>query len=376
MKTTSQQCFKTPNHLCTWQSTNCERCKKAVFFNQRLNRMPEYRCAIQKQIEGQQLGEMEINQRTFDAVQSTTCQFFVARVEEPEVLDFSKGESLVKDEIPETSANGFANENANEMQTETKVQPKAEPTTIEELIKGGYPVQIMSPEMYRQPQMDLWAKGRPMLHNIREKAFKDEVKDGVREMLDTFTWQENMQIAFVPLIISKIAWWYAEKAIQYCVDNRISVTKKLSRAIKEMRVRYVDELRKDLDLRHINHVERQALMFIEENQKDFLIFELQVSQAIKTEYPTMPDEMLRKDALCGIMMVEFLKRHNGMMDEIIAAKMGQSTSITSPHMIALETLLDAYMPEGFKIKNTRQIDLCLNVLENRVRAIDFQVVGD
>lgn len=375
MKTTSQQCFKTPNHLCAWQSNNCDRCKKAVFYNQRLNRMPAYRCAVQRQIEDQQLGEMEINQRTFDAVQSTTCQFFVARVEEPEVLDFSKGESLVKKDVLKEPANEFANGNANEVQTKTKAQPKTEPTTIEELVKGGYPVQVMLPEMYRQHQMDLWTKGRPMMHDIHEKAFKDEVKDGVREMLDAFTWNENMQIAFVPLIISKIAWWYAEKAMQYCVDNRISVTKKLSRAIKEMRIRYVDELKKDLDLRHINHVERQALQFIEECKKDFLIFELQVSQAIKTEYPTMPDEMLRKDALCGIMMVEFLKRHNGMMDKIIAAKMGQSTSITSPHMVALETLLDAYMPEGFKIKNTRQIDLCLNVLENRVRAIDFQVVG-
>lgn len=367
MKTTSQQCFKSASHLCTWQGNNCERCKKAVFFNQRLNRMPNYRCAVQKQIEGQQLGEKEVNQRTFDAVQSTTCQFFVARVEESEVLDFSKGESLVKAEEPETSAN--------EMQTETKVQPKAEPTTIEELVKGSCPVQVMPPKMCQQ-QMDLWMKGIPMMPDIREKAFRDEVKDGVREMLETFTWQENVQIAFVPLIISKIAWWYAEKAMQYCVDKRISVTKKLSRAIKEMRARYVDELRKDLDLRHINNIERQALQFLEENQSHFFIFELQVSQALKTEYPTMSDEMLRKDALCGIMMIEFLKRHNGMMDKTIAAKMGQSTSITSPHMVALETLLDAYMPEGFKIKNTRQIDLCLNVLENRVRAIDFQVVGD
>ena len=357
MKTTSQQCFKTASHLCAWQSTNCERCKKAVFFNQRLNRMPEYRCAVQRQIEGQQLGEMEISQRTFDAVQSTTCQFFAARVEEPEVLDFSKGESLVKAEEPETSANGSANENANEMQTETKVQPKAEPErkpTLDELLKKNVPPHLQD----------------------QEKIFKDSVKEGARQMLETFTWQENMQIAFVPLVISKIAWWYAEKAMQYCADHRISATKKLNRAIKEMRAKYVDELRKDLDFRHVNHVESQAMRFISEYPKDFIIYELQVSQAIKTEYPTMPDEDLRKDAWCGVMMVEFLKRHNALMDKVIAAKIGQSNSITSPHMVGLETLLDAYMPEGFKIKNTKQIDLCLKVLENRERAINFQVVGD
>ena len=71
-------------------------------------------------------------------------------------------------------------------------------------------------------------------------------------MLETFTWDENMMIAFVPLVISKIAWWYAEKVMKYCADHRISEVKKLGRAIKEVRTKYIDDLRKDLDFAHIN----------------------------------------------------------------------------------------------------------------------------
>lgn len=89
---------------------------------------------------------------------------------------------------------------------------------------------------------------------------------------------------------------------------------------------------------------------------------------------TMEYQDMRTDAWCGVMMVEFLKQHNRAMDKIIAEKMGASTSITNPCMVSLATLLDAYMPAGFKIQDTRQIDLCLRVLANKVREIDFEVV--
>ena len=101
MKTTTQQCFKSAYDLYLWQSANCEQCKKSVCYNQKLKRMPQYRCAVQQQIEGQQMGENEVNQRTFDAVQGKKCQFFAPKVEQVEILDFSKGESICRDEAPQ-----------------------------------------------------------------------------------------------------------------------------------------------------------------------------------------------------------------------------------------------------------------------------------
>lgn len=70
---------------------------------------------------------------------------------------------------------------------------------------------------------------------MSEARFKELARRDAQTMLDTFTWEENMMIAFVPLIISKVAWVYAEKALKYCADNRISEFKKLGRSIKELR---------------------------------------------------------------------------------------------------------------------------------------------
>ena len=105
MKTTTQQCFHDGMKMMVWQEKNCFNCAKAVFYNQRLKRMPQFKCAVQKQIEGQANGEMEINQRTFDAVQNKECPFFKSKfvkeeTDKAEILpvrnDFVKGQSLVK----------------------------------------------------------------------------------------------------------------------------------------------------------------------------------------------------------------------------------------------------------------------------------------
>lgn len=367
MKTTTQQCFKSAYDLYLWQSANCEQCKKSVCYNQKLKRMPQYRCAVQQQIEGQQMGEDEVNQRTFDAVQGKQCQFFVPKVEQPEILDFSKGECVVVKEEPKP-------------EPEPMEQPKEAPKpTVHDAtllrMSMGKNIPIEELEAAEKRMFEAIAKNGtlpPMLH--KEMEFRKQVKDDTQKMLETFTWDENMMIAFVPLVISRIAWWYSEKVMKYCADHRISEVKKLGRTIKEVRTKYIDELRKDLDFAHINNVERQAMQFVEEYKRDFQIFQLQVNAAIKREYPDMEYIEMRTDAWCGVLMVDFLKQHNNAMDKIIAAKMGQSTSITNPRMVALAGLLDAYLPAGFKIKDTKQIDLCLRVLANMVRNIDFEVV--
>ena len=366
MKTTTQQCFKSAYDLYLWQSANCEQCKKSVCYNQKLKRMPQYRCAVQQQIEGQQMGESEVNQRTFDAVQGKQCQFFVAKVEQPEILDFSKGECVVVKDEPKP-------EPPQEQPKETPTPTVHDATLLRMSMEKNIPIEELEAAEKRMFEA-ITKKGAlpPMVS--REMDFKQQVKDETRQMLETFTWDENMMIAFVPLVISKIAWWYAEKVMKYCADHRISEVKKLGRTIKEVRTKYIDDLRKDLDFAHINNVERQAMQFVEEYKRDFQIFQLQVNAAIKREYPDMEYQDMRTDAWCGVMMVEFLKQHNRAMDKIIAEKMGASTSITNPCMVSLATLLDAYMPAGFKIQDTRQIDLCLRVLANKVREIDFEVV--
>lgn len=368
MKTTTQQCFKNAYALYVWQERNCQKCKKAVCYNQKTGKMPQYRCAIQRQIEGQQLGDVEINQRTFDAVQESTCKYFVPDAEQPEILNFSKGKSFVTAGVCPATVT----------KTQPVIQDKKskgrihDATLMHMAIENNIPISDL--EEAEKRMFETISKKGFMPPIFDEVRFRQQMRNDTQKMLDTFTWQENMMIAFVPLIISRIAWWYAEKVMKYCADRRIQDVKKLGRAIKDLRQRYIDDLRKDLDFKHINNVETQAMKFIDECSKDFQLLWFQVNGAIKKEYPDMPYSDMRTDAWCGVLMVDFLKRHNTEMDKIIAAKMGQSTSITNPHMASLATLLDAYLPQGFVLKDERQqIELCIRVLANRIRMIDFEL---
>lgn len=97
---TTEPCFNSDKGLMMWQEKNCLQCKKAVWYNQRLQRMPQYRCAIQKQIEAQAAGEKEINERTYKATRSNVCPMLKGKEVEKQathnVLDFSQGQSMVE----------------------------------------------------------------------------------------------------------------------------------------------------------------------------------------------------------------------------------------------------------------------------------------
>lgn len=209
---------------------------------------------------------------------------------------------------------------------------------------------------------------------MTERQFKQIVADNTERMLETFTWEENMMIAFVPLIISKVAWVYAEKVLAYCAAHRLSEYKKHGRVVKMLRQEYLDTLAKDLDRRHVRHIETQTEQFMEEINHHLTILWLQANTYIKNAagYEITHDTM-RTDAMVAILMVRYLKAHDDKMNAIIKAKMGNSESITNPQMIDLEGLMKAYLPKGFAVGTNYQLDLCAKIFQNSLAKIEFDI---
>lgn len=75
MKTTTKLCFSNGTEFMSWQTNNCEKCVKAVWYNEKTETFPEYRCAIQGQIEGQSVGLYEISERTYNATRTSKCPY-------------------------------------------------------------------------------------------------------------------------------------------------------------------------------------------------------------------------------------------------------------------------------------------------------------
>lgn len=67
--------FSNGTEFMLWQSRNCDRCVKAVWFDIENNRMPKYRCAIQDHIELAAVTDGMGNKRDYDATHSRDCPY-------------------------------------------------------------------------------------------------------------------------------------------------------------------------------------------------------------------------------------------------------------------------------------------------------------
>lgn len=379
---TTKPCFNSDKGLMMWQEKNCLQCKKAVWYNQRLQKMPQYRCAIQKQIEAQAAGEKEINERTYKATRSNVCPMLKGKEEEKQathnVLDFSQGQSMI--ETAETRKEPVEASTLEERPTTPKKAKQPKKATKSD---GRHDAALLKLSMETGLDYDaLKAAERKMYEAVKsgeiippifqEAKFKKEVKNDVAQMLKTFTWKENMMIAFVPLVISHLAWIYTEKVLHYCADHRISETIKLGRAVRHIREDYDSMLRKDLDARHIGRIYEQTEQFHEHYANDFVILWFCVDAAYLKQYPDVEYREMRVDAYIAMLMCRFLVKHNKRMDKIIEAKMGFSQSIKDPNIDKLETCLDAYCGD-FVIESTPNIDACMKILEKNINEIDFEI---
>lgn len=358
MKATTERIFANDIQMMLWQEKNCCRCTKAI----NTSKATVYKCALQRDMECQQKGLWQINERSVKLVKGVdVCplmkpkETIIPCVDAPviDAHEFAKGKPIEqpKQEAPKKEVT----------QTFSDAEIKAAEKRMFDTIWNN--------EIAPNVGNAIKNVQAPM----SEARFKELARRDAQTMLDTFTWEENMMIAFVPLIISKVAWVYAEKALKYCADNRISEFKKLGRSIKELRQKYLDVLRLDLDFTHIHRIESQTLQFMDECNYHLTILWYQVNQYIKSHAPEMPHDIMRTDAAIAVLMVRYLKAHDNKMNEIIKAKMGHSENITNPQMIDLEGLMKAYLPKGFVVGTNYQLDLCAKIFENSLAKIEFDI---
>lgn len=208
---------------------------------------------------------------------------------------------------------------------------------------------------------------------VTEEQFKEQVHDDTLTMLETFTFEENMAIAFVPLIMTEVAWYYAFKVLKYTADNRISDTLKLSRQVKALREQYLTECRKDLDTAHIKKMENGAVEFVKKWQMDFTLMWYSINNQLKRESPDLIHLDMRTDACITLTILDVLYQHNRKMDELMSKKLGgEVPTYINPINDKLRTCMEAYVaPAKFEI--TEHVKTSMKILHNRFAKIEFDV---
>lgn len=221
------------------------------------------------------------------------------------------------------------------------------------------------------------AKGRsgmPTFDDIIEAEFKREVHEDTMAIMENMNTEEQLAIAFVPLVIAHFAWHYAKKALAIARLRRISALKELTRTFDRLYNGYEKLLSQDLQPDHIRHFQNEANRMLETCAYDFTVFYYTVNNEVHRAAPELEHEDLITYALMSVLMVRALNRHNAAVSKILIERLGPDKgSVTNPFLTALETLMQACTC-NCPVNLDDNIQLCMNIFHNNINKIQFNVI--
>lgn len=239
-----------------------------------------------------------------------------------------------------------------------EVQPKYNPSTTQSTTE-------------EQP------KPLPSLEEL-EKDFRKKVYDSVQAMLENLTFDEQMRVSFLPLIITQCAWVYAFKAMELAARDKVEILKKMSRTMKLVREKYDEELRKDLDFTNRKRIETQADEFLNCVAYDTTMLFYSVRQEILRCAPEYPCVDQRAYAIISLLFINLLEEHNRRMDDFIAEKMNNENlgkNVTNQYTLHLRTGMTAFAGlEGKFNFDNANIKLAMKVIAKRLYEVEFEEV--
>ena len=205
---------------------------------------------------------------------------------------------------------------------------------------------------------------------IQERNFKEQCKADALALVDNFSLKEHGQIAFAPLIIAEVAWIYAFKVLKFCADNRIEEVKKLSRAVKALREKYIETLSEDLDRAHLDDILSKAEEFLQENAFDFQLMYYSTCNAINYQFIGIEYDSMRTHAYLSSLFCEEVRSHEDRMTEFIRKRLGKATEGHLPYLDTLSTCMEAYLG-NITVNKTREIETGLSVFRKNISKIEF-----
>ncbi len=205
-----------------------------------------------------------------------------------------------------------------------------------------------------------------------EAQFRQIVKDDTKEMIEAFSFKENMKIALLPLIITEMAWSYTDKVLAYCAENKLSATVKLSRTVKGVRQAYLSDLYKDLSKKHVGQIISESQRFMQECSQTFFILRLQIGLCIKNQWANTSDTKMVTDAQLALLMLGLLDKNEEQVKKLILKRTGNYYHVANPRTDALRKSLKAY--NKYDVIYNEHVKNCIKIIEKKINQIDFNVV--
>lgn len=204
----------------------------------------------------------------------------------------------------------------------------------------------MSPdEMMRELKRRQDAERAAALRAIAEKAERD--KRRLREVLSE---DAIFSITYVPFVIAEIAWDYADTILDIAVMMRLHETKKLCRAIKDLRIEYNRKRFEVIDDNWRKSETENMIMFQETLSHEYFckIYGTFKEELMQT-YPELETNsvMLIASVYCCETVIAGMMRYCQAQEKILASILGHEiNSIMPKQMNRLNTLVSEFVGDS------------------------------
>lgn len=167
-------------------------------------------------------------------------------------------------------------------------------------------------------------------------------KQGIDKIKSTLTREELLRFGYVPFVVARLVWDYADTIIDICTQMRLTETKKLSRTVRHlkaeydrMRLPYIDKQHEDSEARNMLIIESA----IEDNTRLYFV---NLRCQVQREYPELRADyrnLIFAVYQCRVMLKSLLA-YTEQQRAHVAEKMGWAIKTILPNSVkVLEPLI-------------------------------------
>jgi hypothetical protein len=203
------------------------------------------------------------------------------------------------------------------------------------------------------------------------ETFKQLCHFDAQRIQRNFTEAEQIQIGYMPLIISHLAWKHVDETLFWAKHPQCDATKKLSRRVQKCKDGYEAFIRQDLDDLHYKSICWNTDKFYDAFLSDFKTLYNAAKVQVMKFYADR--ETMRTNAFISCLLIDAVKEQNRRIEQMLLQRLNYFEPIkTNPYMLVLQALMEAFVGE-VKLKPDFNIKIGIDILFNNLSRIEFDI---
>lgn len=190
------------------------------------------------------------------------------------------------------------------------------------------------------------------------------------------SFEESVKMAYIPVLLTKAAFRYAEMVATMCAQNRLPYVKEV-REIRKAIGEYHSQSFGNISSKALLALENETEEFFDMASTDVQTLWFVVNQELKTRYPELDKEYDLLTYLCiGIAMLRYVRKFEIASDTMLSRRMGEHMCCApNKYSLVVWKMLEK-IADNHKVDGSDMINLSLRIirkkadelLENRIES--------